>query len=110
MVLLMFRSHGLTRNRLPANTSEEYAHNHSLPLAIGFTINDLDCVIGRRGIPLQHAPSNLAKLIIVKPVYSRAVPSRFFLRKDRRPPAIAGSTACALLPEQPITGSTAVIE
>jgi hypothetical protein len=35
---------------------------------IGFKIINLDCVIGRRGIPIQLPPSILAKLIISKPV------------------------------------------
>jgi hypothetical protein len=37
--------------------------------AIGFKIMFLDCVIGRRGIPIQLPPSILAKNIILKPIF-----------------------------------------
>jgi hypothetical protein len=41
-----------------------------IPHVIGFTIINLDCVIGRRAITVQLPPSNLAKLIILMPVFT----------------------------------------
>jgi hypothetical protein len=37
----------------------------------------LDCVIGRRGITIQLAPSGLAKLIILKPIGLQRAPQVF---------------------------------